>query len=220
MRHRYSKRLLYGLFILHLVTSIAEANKLESMIESAFNSDKLSGLHAVLVLQRGKIVAEKYFDGHDERWGIPLGKRQFDATSLHDLRSVTKSITGLLYGIALSEGLVPDPDSVLNDQFPQYSDLANEPERRKIKIHHALSMTMGTRWDESVPYTSVANSEIAMEIASDRYRFFLDRPIIHEPGEIWNYNGGATALIAHLISVGTSRTIDVYAEEKLFPLSD
>ena len=43
---------------------------------------------------------------------------------LHDLRAVTKSITSLLYGIALQRGLVPPPDAPLVAQFPRFADLA------------------------------------------------------------------------------------------------
>lgn len=50
---------------------------------------------------------------------------------------------------------------------------------------------MGLEWDEERPYTDPANSEIAMERASDRYRFILDRPIVAEPGGRWIYSGGA-----------------------------
>lgn len=166
---------------------------LEEKLSTAFDAGELNGLHAVLVIHKGETVVEKYFPGEDESWGTALGVRQFDGESLHDLRSVTKSITGLLYGIALSEGIVPGPESLLIDQFPQYADLTDDAERRQITVGHTLSMTMGTQWNEEVPYTNPANSEITMELAPDRYRFVLDRPIVHEPGMVWNYNGGATS---------------------------
>ena len=162
-----------------------------------------------------KLLYEEYFRGKDQTYGTSFGLRNFDSDSLHDIRSVTKNITGLIYGIALSEGLVASQDSVLVDQFP-YQDLKNDPERRKIKIEHALAMTMGIEWDESVPYTSSANSEIAMEDAPDRYRYALGRPLVNEPGTVWNYNGGAPTLIGQIITKGTAKTITQYATEKLF----
>jgi CubicO group peptidase (beta-lactamase class C family) len=55
-----------------------------------------------------------------------------------------------------------------------------------------------------------------MELADDRYRFVLDRPMAHEPGTQWTYNGGATAIIAKLIADGTGMPIDAYAKQKLF----
>ena len=196
--------------------SNAQANELETKIETAFERGQLNGLHAVYVMHKGKPVAESYFTGHDEELGESLGIREFDASSLHDIRSITKSIVSLLYGIALSEGLVPDPENTLVDQFPQYQDLVNDSNRRKISIHHTLSMMMGTQWDETLPYTSIKNSEIAMERSADRYRYALGRPIVDEPGKTWIYNGGATTLIGQIIAQGTGKSIDKYAEEKLF----
>ena len=147
---------------------------------------------------------------------MPLGMRQHNATSLHDLRSVTKSIVGLLYGIALSEGLVPGVQECLVCQFPEYEDLASDPKRREILIDHALSMKMGTEWNENIPYYDRRNSETAMDRAADPYRYVLDRRLINAAGNKWTYNGGATAIIARLIAKGAGKPIDQYAREKLF----
>ena len=193
-----------------------EAPPLNDQLNRAFAAGELAGLHAVYVKHRGETLAEAYFDGSDERWGEPLGNRLLGPDDLHDLRSVTKSIVGLLYGIALAEGKVPPVDAPLMAQFPQYPDLAADPERAKITVADALSMTMGTAWNEDVPYTSSENSEVAMEMADDRYRFVLDRPMVTAPGETWTYNGGATAIIGKLIADGVGEPIDTYAESHLF----
>ncbi len=189
---------------------------LNEKLSEAFAAGELSGLHSVLVIHRGETIAETYFPGKDERWGTPLGEREHGPNTLHDLRSVTKSIVSLLYGIALAEGKVPAVDAPLIEQFPEYQDLAEDPQRRKILVRHALSMQMGTEWNEDMPYTDPRNSEVAMEMADDRYRFALDRPMVNEPGKVWSYNGGATALIAKLIETGVGMPIDDYARIKLF----
>ena len=77
-------------------------------------------------------------------------------------------------------------------------------------------MMMGTDWNESMPYTNPANSETAMDMAPDRYRYILDRPIVTEPGQRWVYNGGATALLGRLIAKGTGKSLHAYAREALF----
>ena len=77
------------------------APNLEHELAAGFESGLLLPIHALLVSRNGKLVLEQYFDGEDETWGDPLGKVQFGPEVLHDLRSVTKSIVGLLYGIAL-----------------------------------------------------------------------------------------------------------------------
>src|SRR5205807_491308 len=82
---------------------------------------------------------------------------------LHDLRSATKSIVGLLYGIALAAGKVPAPDQKLLAQFPEYPDLAGDPRRAAWTVGHVLTMTLGTEWDEQLSYTDPRNSETAMD---------------------------------------------------------
>jgi CubicO group peptidase (beta-lactamase class C family) len=112
---------------------------------------------------------------------------------------------------------VPPPEAPLFASFPQHADLANQAGRERLTIHHALSMTMGTDWNElSVPYTDPANSEIAMDRAADRYRYILERRVIEEPGRRWIYSGGATALIARIIADGTGKPLHDFAREALF----
>ena len=185
-------------------------------LDEAVERGDLPNLHAVVVARRGKLVLEHYYEGLDQRWGQPLGTVTFGPEVKHDVRSISKSIVGLLYGIALDEGRVPSLDAPLVDQFPAYDDLRADPERRRVTVAHALTMTLGTEWDESLPYSDPRNSEIRMEWAPDRYRFVLDRPIVTEPGSRWNYNGGATAVLAHLIAKGTGTPLFDFAREKLF----
>lgn len=189
---------------------------LNSAIKKAFDAGELPGLHSALVDYQGQRLAEVYFSGRDQNWGSDLGVRQHSPDSLHDLRSVTKSVVGLLYGIALSQGKVPTLDQPLLAQFPEYADLKDGGDKEKILVAHALSMRMGIEWREDLPYTDKRNSEIAMEFAKDRYEYVLSRPLIGEPGQKWVYNGGATALIGRLIAQGTGSTLDDYAKEALF----
>jgi CubicO group peptidase (beta-lactamase class C family) len=178
-------------------------------------SGLLGGLHGVLVSRNERLVLERYYPGADESWGQPLGTVTFGPDTLHDLRSATKSIVGLLYGIALDRGLVPPPDAPLLAQFPEYPDLTTDPARARLTIENALTMTMGFAWDEQRPYTDLANSEIAMEKAPDRYRYVLDRPIVAPPGTRWIYSGGAVALIGALIARGTGMKLQEFARQAL-----
>ena len=95
---------------------------------------RVSGLHTLLVSRGGKVLFEHYGAGDDESWGKPLGTVTFGPTVLHDLRSVTKSIVGMLYGIALAGGKVPPPEAKLYDQFPEYADLGRQPGRDRITV--------------------------------------------------------------------------------------
>ncbi len=192
------------------------APDLAAQLDAAFARGDLPNLHGVVLVRHGKLVLERYYSGLDESRGVPLGKVTFGPEVKHDLRSVTKSIVSLLYGIALGEGHVPAPDRPLLEHFPDHADLAADPARRAMTVAHALTMTLGTEWDESLPYTDPRNSETAMDRAPDRIRFILERPMIAEPASRWNYNGGATALLAHLIARNTDTPLMDYARAKLF----
>jgi CubicO group peptidase (beta-lactamase class C family) len=173
-------------------------------------------LHGAVVVRNGTVVLEQYGTGDDHAWDRPLGPVTFGPDTLHDLRSVTKSVVALLYGTALADGLVPAPGEPLLRHFPQYPDLAADPARAALTVEHALTMTLGVQWREDVPYTSPANAEIAMEHAPDRYRYILQQPIVEPPGTRWHYCGGASALLGHLITAGTGQPLPQYAQQVLF----
>ena len=61
--------------------------------------------HGVVITRYGRLVYEHYFAGKDWRLTLPLGDVNFDATTKHDIRSISKSVTSLLVGIALDRGL-------------------------------------------------------------------------------------------------------------------
>ncbi|WP_423065647.1 serine hydrolase domain-containing protein [Devosia sp. CN2-171] len=192
------------------------AENFERKFDAGLESGLLRDFHAVAFSRNGKLVSEHYFEGRDEAWGEDLGHMVFGPDTLHDLRSVTKSITSLLYGIALEQGLVPELDRPVVDGFPEYPDLVADSDRRKVTVEHTFNMAMGMEWDESLPYTDARNSEIMMEQAPDRYRFILDRPIIEPPGQRWIYSGGAVALIGALITRGTGQSLTDFARANLF----
>jgi CubicO group peptidase (beta-lactamase class C family) len=59
--------------------------------------------HALLIEHDGALVFERHFSGSDERWGQPIPARVIGPDSLHDLRSVSKSVTSTLLGIVLAD---------------------------------------------------------------------------------------------------------------------
>jgi CubicO group peptidase (beta-lactamase class C family) len=189
---------------------------LRDRLDRTLESGQAQGLHAVVVIRDGRTVLEHYGTGEDYSWITPLGQVGFGPGTLHDLRSVTKSVTSLLYGIALGRGLVPGPAEPLLRHFPRYPDLAADPRRARLTVEHALTMSLGLEWREDPPYNSLDNAEIAMEFAPDRYRFVLERPVVGEPGVQWTYCGGATALLGALIAEGVGRPLPEFAREALF----
>jgi len=94
---------------------------------------------------------------------------------------VTKSILGLLYGIALDIGKVPAPDQLMA-LFPEFAELATDPRHKRLTVAHALTMTLGFDGNEEIPYQDPKNSEIQMQMASDHLRYIFSRLFISDPG--------------------------------------
>ena len=173
------------------------------------------GVHAILIERSGYLIYEEYFDGSDERWGDPLGHVAMAASSMHDLRSVTKSVVSALAGIAVHEGAIKSLDQPVVQWFPEYPDL-NTPDRRRVTLVHLLSMTSGLRWNEDVPPTDPLNDETRMVRDPRPLRYALSAPFAHAPGVDANYNGGLTQLMAAVIERATKTPIKDYARAKLF----
>jgi CubicO group peptidase (beta-lactamase class C family) len=185
-----------------------------------FAQSGVGNLHGVVVARHGRLVLEKYYEGEDMlrdgRGGVYPERVAFSAERLHEVRSITKSMVSLLYGIALRDGKVPSPDAPLLAQFPQYADIAEREQRSRWTIAHALTMTLGIEWNEDISYDDPRNGQTAMEAAADRCRYVLERPIVAAAGERWNYCGGATALIGKILENGTGQKAHDYARAVLF----
>jgi len=185
-------------------------------LETSIHAGALPNIHSVIIEQDGSRLAEWYFTGADERRGTPLGSVTFDATTLHDVRSVTKSIVALVFGIARSEGLIGSLDTPVLDFFPEHADLRT-PALEKITLRHVLAMTSGLKWDErTYPYTDARNSEIAMDRAPDKVRHIFSQTIVAPPGEVFAYSGGDVALIAEVVARVVKLPLEQYAKAKLF----
>jgi hypothetical protein len=143
------------------------APDLEARLDNAIADKRVWNLHGLVVLRNDRLVLERYFEGHDRARGIgDIGHVSFRPDTMHDLRSCSKSIVGLLYGIALQQRGVPPPEAPLFSAFPEYADLAAKEGRDRLIVQHVLTMTMGTDWDESsLVYSDPRNSETAMDNA-------------------------------------------------------
>jgi CubicO group peptidase (beta-lactamase class C family) len=133
----------------------------------------------------------------------------------HDLRSISKSITSLLVGIALDRGWIKDLDEPVFSYFPEHADLRT-PEKDCINLWHLLTMSAGLAWNEYLPYSDPANSERRMIDAPDQCRYVLQQPIARPPGAAYVYNGGLTALLAAILGRTSGRPVDELAKEMLF----
>lgn len=175
-----------------------------------------ANIHAVVIARRGKLAVEHYLTGRDTRFPDEArGVVRFTPTEKHDVRSISKSVTSLLVGIALDEGKYPALDSSVVDSFPEHASLRT-PENARITFRHLLTMSPGLKWTESVPWRDSDNNERLMFEAPDPYRYVLEQRMVARPGTLFNYSGGATTLLAGALEKATGRKVDDYARDKLF----
>lgn len=184
-------------------------------IGTRFQAWAEANVHSVLVIRHGKVVYERYFAGRDERLGQSLGTIAFDASTKHDLRSITKSVVSLLLGIAIGKGQIAGIDQPVLPLLPEYADLRS-PEKDKITLRDLLTMSQGLVWNEDLPYTDPLNSEERMDIAPDPVRYTLSQPVDTPSGRVFNYSGGSAIVIGRLLSKATGQTLDAFARTELF----
>jgi CubicO group peptidase (beta-lactamase class C family) len=179
-----------------------------------------ANIHAVLVARGGKLVFERYLRGSDEIPGGIYGRRvenvTFDADTLHNIKSASKCVASLALGIAIDRGLIRSVNEPIFSFFPELSDLRS-PEKDRIQLVHALTMSMGLKWVEATPATGdYDNDESRMHMASDQCRYVLGLPVTAPAGQEFFYNTGALALVSAIIRKATGRPLDEFARETLF----
>ena len=179
-----------------------------------------ANIHAVLVARGGKLLFERYFRGADEVPGRIYGRRvedvTFDADTLHDMKSVSKSVASLAVGIAIDRGLIGGVNEPIFSFFPELSDLRS-PEKERIQLVHALTMSMGLKWVEATPATGdFNNDEARMHMAWDPCRYVLGLPVTAPAGQEFFYNTGALRLVSAIIRKATGRPLDEFARATLF----
>jgi CubicO group peptidase (beta-lactamase class C family) len=174
-----------------------------------------ANVHSVLVARHGKLVFEHYRAGEDESLGRSLGTVAYAADVAHDLRSISKSVTSLLVGIALEGAPDRTLDAPVLDFFPQYAELRT-PEKERITVRHLLTMSAGLAWDESKPYSDPTNSERMLIAAPDAYRYALEQPVVGPPGTHYNYSGAGATLLSGIVEKLTGQNFVDFARAKLF----
>src|SRR5262249_55515756 len=125
----------------------------------------------------GKLLFERYFRGPDEIPGRIYGRRvenvTFDADTLHDMKSVSKSVASLVLGIAIDRGPIGSVNQPIFSFFSELSDLRS-PEKERIQLLHAVTMSMGLKWVKATPATGdYNNDEARMHVAWDPCRYVL-----------------------------------------------
>ena len=164
-------------------------------------------IHSVLIAEKGHLIYEEYFEGKDENFGRDLGFVKHNDTTLHDIRSISKSVVAILIGTCIDRGLIKGVDEKISSFYPEY---AFEGEKAEWTIEHFLTMTTGLRWNENVSYDNPSNDEIKMNSSEDPINYVFSQPIETVPGTTWNYNGGATQILANIVEKVSKQNIFSY----------
>lgn len=151
---------------------------------------------SIIIIKNGYIVFEDYFIGN-----YPERK--------HVLWSVTKSFISALIGIALDKGYLESLDQKALDFFPNISYYDPDPRKENITIENLITMSTGMDWEDDVNYYPMVISENQLE-------YVFSRPMINDPGTVWNYDTGGTHILSAIIQVATGKTTLEFAKEYLF----
>ena len=177
-------------------------------------------IHALVVERRGELVAELYRSGSDRplsvRYGFnnPFGApAHFDADTLHDTRSVSKSVVSLLYGIALAKGRAPAVDTPVL-AIPAGACRLRRPARSRNDWPASFD-EQRTRLGRDGPGPHDQRRDPAvLEIRPGplRARAAVGGPARNE----FNYNGGGTTVLANALVRRSGKPLAELAREDLF----
>lgn len=163
---------------------------------------------SVLAMRGGEIIYEGYFNGAT-------------ADTLHDTRSVGKSITSLAIGAAIARGALP---GVSARAFPYLADLQPiahaGPLKDQITIEDLLTMSSALDCDDN-DEKSPGNEENMYPLSSWA-RWAVDLPVRASYRRDatgrgpWAYCTAGTVLLGQILQRATKQPVDAFIAEHLF----
>jgi CubicO group peptidase (beta-lactamase class C family) len=163
-----------------LPTSVAPAALDRVLAVTNARQPLLGETRAVVIIQGGKLVAERYMPGYDAQ--TPLVSW-----------SMAKSITHAMVGVAVRKGLVDIDKPMGNPHWAAGDARAAIPWRMWIQMidgldYHEIDATGPTNNDAAQMLYGAGRLDVAAWAAS--------LPLAHPPGAHWNYNSAGVNLIA------------------------
>jgi CubicO group peptidase (beta-lactamase class C family) len=178
-----------------------------SPAEQGMDADMLAGIpafldenhmyatYSIIVVRGGSIVYEAYFNG-------------FRPTYTDNMRSVTKSVTATLVGIAIARGDLPGVDLKMADVFPEYFADGANADKVDLSLRDLLGMRSGLDWDDG--------DALSLENSGDQMKRVLSLPLAHPPGTFWNYSTADSHLISGMFQKTTGYSLEEYGDQYLF----
>ncbi len=182
--------------------SSPEAQGLDSdVLADAFDyvRDHDTRIHSLTIVRNGHIVLDAYF------WPFQNG-------ALHDVASVTKSVTTTLAGIAAGQEAFTGLSQPLTSIFSGRSIAKLDERKQRLSLKHLMSMSSGLD-------CQAAHGEITlgqMRQSKDWTQFMLDRAMTDEPGSRFEYCSGGMHLLSAAITKATGLSALDFAQRELF----
>jgi len=193
--------------------SVGLARERLTQMEQSIRAGEFKQVTSVLVARRGRLAYEGYFDADG-------------AEALRNTRSATKTITGMLIGIAIERGLLSGVEARVLDFFPEKQPLLNpDPRKAQITVEDFLTMSSLLECDDENPYSR--GNEERMYLVEDWVRFTLDLPIRGFPdwvakpaaapyGRSWSYCTAGPTTLGPLLERATRQSVADFARDNLF----
>lgn len=163
---------------------VGDTNRaLEPVLDRAFaepNPERPRRTRAVVVVQDGHIVAERYAPGFSKDTPI-LGW------------SMTKTMMNALVGILVKEGRLAIDRPV---PIREWQD-AGDP-RQAITLDQMLRMSSGLEFDESA-WNPVSDVTVMLLGSPDAGLYAARKSLAAAPGSVWQYSSGTTNIISRAI---------------------
>ena len=164
---------------------------------------RFENINGIVVIKEGELLIEEYFNGETR-------------DSLHDPRSVGKSIASTMMGIAIEENFIKNENTFLKDFYDLKSFKNYSTKKDSITLKSLLTMSSVFLGDDS-DYNSLGNEE-NMYPTSNWVQFTLDLPIQKDKtiGEDFAYFTAGVVILGDIIHKSVPKGLVSYADKKLF----
>jgi CubicO group peptidase (beta-lactamase class C family) len=181
-------------------TSTPEAQGIDSAtLANAIETLKANNIpiHSLLVERNGAVVLDAYF--------FPFANNE-----PHDVASITKSVTSMVVGIAMSGNPAIDLNAPMSLLMP--GQLTSDPRKAQITLGELLSMTSGLDCSADQGRSVLAQMESEPHWAD----YMMNRPLAAEPGTRFDYCGGSMQVVATAVTRITGQSVATMARDDLF----
>jgi CubicO group peptidase (beta-lactamase class C family) len=156
-------------------------------------------IHGMLIVRNGRVVLDASF--------FP-----YRSTDLHDVASVTKSVTATLIGVATRKHQLAGVHELVLPLLRLHSVANDDPRKERLTIENFLTMSSGIACDWMPDETTLED----MQHSADWIQFFLDRPMAAEPGSTFAYCSPGMHVLSGVISGVTGLSALEFARRELF----